>query len=45
VAGLIVTLLVTRWDDLVSLPAPVPRAQAVTPEPAGRLGHPNTAAS
>lgn len=45
VAGLVVALLVTRWDDLVSLFAPVTPAQAVTSAPLGRPRHPDKAAS
>jgi hypothetical protein len=44
VAGLVVALLIIRWDDLVALFAPIPPVQAVTPAPAGRPGLPDQAA-
>ncbi len=43
-AGLVAALMVTRWDDLVSLFAPLPPAPAMTPAPAGRPRRPGRTA-
>jgi hypothetical protein len=43
-AGLVVTLLVTRWDDLAALFAPLPPVRAMAPAPPGRPGHQGKAA-